>query len=109
MLVMKFGGTSVGAAAQIEAAARIVESQSALKPVVILSAMASVTDALLNAGDAAVQGNTRDRDDKLWEIRSKHDRAINELFKDRREASEAQEAIRPTWEEMQRSLRASPC
>jgi bifunctional aspartokinase / homoserine dehydrogenase 1 len=102
MLVMKFGGTSVGAAAQIEAAARIVESQSALKPVVILSAMASVTDALLNAGDAAVQGNTRDRDDKLWEIRSKHDRAINELFKDRREASEAQEAIRPTWEEMQK-------
>jgi aspartate kinase len=102
MLVMKFGGTSVGAVPQIETAARIVESQRSLKPVVILSAMAGVTDALLDAGDAAVQGRTQDRDDKLWEIRSKHDRAINELFKDRRAASDAHEAIRPIWEEMQK-------
>lgn len=99
---MKFGGTSVGAVPQIETAARIVESQRSLKPVVILSAMAGVTDALLDAGDAAVQGRTQDRDDKLWEIRSKHDRAINELFKDRRAASDAHEAIRPIWEEMQK-------
>jgi aspartate kinase len=102
MLVMKFGGTSVGGVAQIDGAARIVESALPSRPIVILSAMAGVTDALLNAGEAAVQGRTRDRDDKLWEIRSKHDKAINELFKDRRVAAEVQETLRPMWEEMQK-------
>ena len=102
MLVMKFGGTSVGAVEQIRTAARIVESAVPSGPIVILSAMAGVTDGLLTAGQAAVQGLTRDRDDKLWEIRSKHDRAINELFKERRVAAEVQETLRPLWEEMQK-------
>ncbi len=102
MLVMKFGGTSVGAVEQIHSAAKIVESARNSRPIVILSAMAGVTDALLNAGEAAVQGRTRDRDDKLWEIRSKHDRAINDLFKERRVAAEVQEVLRPIWEEMQK-------
>jgi aspartate kinase len=102
MVVMKFGGTSVGAVAQIDSAAGIVESMRSSRPVVILSAMARVTDALLNAGDAAVQGRTRERDDKLWEIRSKHDHAISELFKDSRVAADVQETLRPIWEEMQK-------
>ena len=102
MLVMKFGGTSVGGAEQIHAAARIVESVRSSEPIVILSAMGGVTDGLFEAGEAAVRGQTRDRDDKIWELRSRHDRAINELFKDRRQASEVQETIRPIWEEMQK-------
>ncbi len=99
---MKFGGTSVGGVQQIDTAARIVQSVRAEQPIVILSAMGGVTDALLNAGALAVQGRTHDRDDKIWEIRSRHDRAINELFKDRREAAEVQELLRPLWEEMQK-------
>src|SRR5690242_20233808 len=102
MLVMKFGGTSVGAAERVDAAARIVESVRNSRPIVILSAMGGVTDALLEAGEAAVHGRTRDRDDKVWEIRSRHDRAIHELFKDRRIAGEVQETLRPIWEEMQK-------
>jgi aspartate kinase len=104
MLVMKFGGTSVGAVPQIESAARVVASARASKPIVILSAMAGVTDLLLHAGEAAVQGRTRDRDDRIWEIRSKHDRAINDLFTDRRVAAEVQEMLRPIWEELQKVL-----
>ncbi len=102
MLVMKFGGTSVGAAEQIGIAAKIVESARSSRPIVILSAMSGVTDLLLTAGQAAVEGRTRDRDDKLWEIRSKHDRAINDLFKERKVAAEVQEVLRPIWEEMQK-------
>jgi aspartate kinase len=102
MLVMKFGGTSVGSVDQINSAARIVESSVSFQPIVILSAMAGVTDGLLDASDAAVQGRTQDRDDRLWEIRSKYERAIAELFKDRRVASELQETLRPIWEEMQK-------
>ena len=102
MVVVKFGGTSVGAAAQIEQAARIVHGMRDRKPIVVVSAMGGVTDALLQAGEAAVTGQTRQREDKLWEIRSRHDQAINKLFKDRAVAVSVQDTERVIWEEIQK-------
>jgi aspartate kinase len=102
MIVVKFGGTSVGAAQQIDQAARIVHSMRDSKPLVVVSAMGGVTDALLQAGEAAVTGQTRQREDKLWEIRGRHDQAINELFKDREIAVSVQETERVLWEEIQK-------
>jgi bifunctional aspartokinase / homoserine dehydrogenase 1 len=102
MLVVKFGGTSVGAAAQIDQAARIVYSLREAKPIVVVSAMGGVTDALLQAGEAAVSGQTRVREDRLWDIRSRHDQAINQLFKDRGTAADVQEIQRIIWEEVQK-------
>jgi aspartate kinase len=102
MVVVKFGGTSVGAVPQIDRAARIIESMRDSKPVVILSAMGGVTDLLLQAGEAAVSGQVQARDDKLWEIRSRHDQAINELFKDRSVAVALQDIERALWEEIQK-------
>src|SRR5438034_5685381 len=102
MVVVKFGGTSVGAVPQIDQAARIIHSMRDSKPIVVVSAMGGVTDALLQAGEAAVMGETRLREDKLWEIRSKHDQAINELFKDRSVAVELQDTERLLWEEIQK-------
>jgi|SRR5215213_1812752 len=46
-IVMKFGGTSVADAAAFENAARIVSAECAASPVVVVSAMSGVTDALL--------------------------------------------------------------
>jgi aspartate kinase len=102
MVVVKFGGTSVGAPAQIDQAARIVFGMREQKPIVVVSAMGGVTDALLQAGEAAVTGQTRVREDKLWEIRSRHDQAINELFKDRSVAVTVQDTERIIWEEIQK-------
>ena len=102
MVVVKFGGTSVGAPAQIDQAARIVYGMRERKPIVVVSAMGGVTDALLQAGEAAVTGQTRQREDKLWEIRSRHDQAINELFKDRTIAVSVQDTERIIWEEIQK-------
>ena len=102
MIVVKFGGTSVGAVPQIDRAARIIQSMRDSKPVVILSAMGGVTDLLLQAGEAAVSGQVQVRDDKLWEIRSRHDQAINELFKDRSVAVALQDIERTLWEEIQK-------
>src|SRR5438874_4804555 len=102
MIVVKFGGTSVGAGPQIDRAARIVQSMRHANPLVVVSAMGGVTDALLQGGEAAVTGQPRERDDKLWEIRSKHDQAINELFKDRGIAVAVQETERVIWEEIQK-------
>jgi aspartate kinase len=102
MIVVKFGGTSVGASPQIDQAARIVQSLYDRKPVVVVSAMGGVTDALLQAGEAAVTGQTMLRDDKLWDIRSRHDQAINQLFTDRDVAVSIQEMERSIWEESQK-------
>src|SRR5215510_1096068 len=102
MVVVKFGGTSVGAAPQIDIAARIIHSIRDRKPIVVVSAMGGITDALLQAGEAAVTGQTRLREDKLWDIRSRHDQAINQLFKDRDVAVAVQETARVPWEEIQK-------
>src|SRR5262245_61948238 len=102
MIVVKFGGTSVGAAPQIEQAARIVHSLRDRNPIVVVSAMGGVTDALLGAGQAALKGQTQLRDDKLWEIRSRHDQAINQLFSDRTVAISLQETESRIWDEIQK-------
>lgn len=51
---MKFGGTSVADAAAIENVARIVTTERAAFPVVVVSAMSGVTDALLTATPESV-------------------------------------------------------
>ena len=54
---MKFGGTSVGDAAAFERVISIVSSQAERRPVIVVSAMTKVTDALLNAFDIAKKGD----------------------------------------------------
>src|SRR5579863_6405963 len=49
MIVMKFGGTSVGGATQITCAARLIREQYDQQPVVVVSAISGVTDLLLEA------------------------------------------------------------
>ncbi len=58
-VVMKFGGTSVEDAPAILKVAKIVQSRIArgLRPVVVVSALAKVTDQLLAAGKAAGRGD----------------------------------------------------
>ena len=56
MIVMKFGGTSVESAEAIERAAKIVSSRRKRLPVVVVSAMAKVTDQLVSMGQKAASG-----------------------------------------------------
>ncbi len=80
MIVMKFGGTSVEDAAAIRRAAEIVKDRLADRPVVVVSAMAKVTDQLLAAGRAAATG---DRDQALaisQGLRDRHFRTAAELL-----------------------------
>ncbi len=56
VVVMKFGGTSVQDAPAIQRLIEIVRSRSAVRPIVVVSALARVTDQLLEAGQAAASG-----------------------------------------------------
>ena len=53
---MKFGGTSVGDVAAFERVFQVISTQSDKQPVVIVSAMTKVTDALLEAVEIAKKG-----------------------------------------------------
>jgi aspartate kinase len=55
-VVMKFGGTSVEDATAIRRLCRLVKRQSPQRPTVVVSALAKVTDQLLNAGWEAAAG-----------------------------------------------------
>src|SRR5689334_8445957 len=54
---MKFGGTSVGDVAAFERVMNVVSSQIDRYPVVVVSAMTKVTDALLAAFEIAKKGD----------------------------------------------------
>src|SRR5690349_21770657 len=80
MIVMKFGGTSVEDAKAIDRARAIVQERLPQKPVVVVSAMAKVTDALLAMGRAAGSGD-RDTALKLSRgLRERHYNAAGELL-----------------------------
>jgi aspartate kinase len=74
MIVMKFGGTSVEDAKAIDRTAAIVKKRVAKKPVVVVSAMAKVTDTLLKMAQAAGAG---DRDTALGLSRGLRERHYN--------------------------------
>jgi aspartate kinase len=57
VVVMKFGGTSVEDAAAIRRLISIVQSRRDAQAVIVVSALARVTDQLLEAGQAAANGH----------------------------------------------------
>ena len=56
MIVVKFGGTSVGGAEAIERAAEIVRGRLDRHPIVVVSALAGTTNALLAMAEQAARG-----------------------------------------------------
>ena len=56
MIVVKFGGTSVGDAAAIERATEIVRGRLSRRPLVVVSALAGTTNALLAIAEQAAKG-----------------------------------------------------
>ncbi len=57
MLVMKFGGSSLANAAQVQKALGIVRERLSRAPVIVCSAHKGITDMLIAAGKNALDGN----------------------------------------------------
>ena len=79
MIVLKFGGTSVGDASAIGRAASITRSRLPRRPVVVVSAMSGVTNALLLAARDAAHGNRAAADEALRSMRDRHMAALDAL------------------------------
>ena len=79
-IVMKFGGTSVGDAKAIERVTAIVRGRLAQRPVVVVSAMARVTDQLLQMARAAGSGDRKNALTLARELRERHYNTAGELL-----------------------------
>jgi len=80
MIVMKFGGTSVEDAKAIDRVASIVQGRLAQKPVVVVSAMAKVTDTLLTMARAAGAGERKTALKLCRSLQERHYNAASELL-----------------------------
>ena len=77
---MKFGGTSVGDAKSISRVAEIVRGRVPQRPVVVVSAMARVTDQLLQMARAAGAGDRKTALTLARELRERHYNTAGELL-----------------------------
>ncbi len=83
MIVMKFGGTSVGSAKAIREVAAVVAKAQPEQPVVVVSAMSGVTNTLL---DAAHRAHTRAAtpEDLVAPLAARHHEVLRDLRLNRR-------------------------
>jgi aspartate kinase len=81
LLVMKFGGTSVGSAERIEGAADLIAASARVRPTVaVVSAMSKVTDLLLDTLQKAENGDEAGLEANLLALRDKHLETCHKLL-----------------------------
>lgn len=82
---MKFGGTSMGSADRIRAAAALVREHQTQRPtVVVVSAMSKVTDLLLDTLRAAEHGDEQTVEANLATLVGRHAATCTDLLPGRR-------------------------
>jgi len=81
MIVMKFGGTSVETADRIRrSAALVADYADDQRIVVVVSALAKITDQILACANAAAGGDARTLHSLLGNIEERHHAVISDLF-----------------------------
>lgn len=102
---MKFGGTSVEGATAFKNAAGIVMDRQALRPVVVVSAMAGFTDALIASVGDAFRADHPEAPAALAKHFDRHLRVIETLLD--QEAARMRALVERSWNEIADLLRAS--
>jgi bifunctional aspartokinase / homoserine dehydrogenase 1 len=81
LLVMKFGGTSVGSAERMRASARLAAAERGKRPVaIVVSAMSRITDLLLATMRHAEAADHTGMETNLAALRARHEEACHELL-----------------------------
>lgn len=86
LLVMKFGGTSVGSAERMKASAGLAAREAGGRPVaIVVSAMSKITDLLLDTMRHAEGGDSAGIAKNLSELRERHRAACRDLLPESRQ------------------------
>ena len=80
MIVMKFGGTSVGDVSSITRLVEIVRTRLKRKPIVVVSAISKATDTLQNAARLSEKGELSSAKKLLKELEARHANICKELL-----------------------------
>jgi aspartate kinase len=104
MIVMKFGGTSVEDEKAIERAAQIVLRRLHERPVVVVSALAGVTDSLLAMSQAAAAGRIQEALKLLRPLRRRH-LAVLDVLMMKAPAEPVRDDVRTLLDSVQDMLR----
>lgn len=103
VVVLKFGGTSVEDAAAMRRMAHIVQSRIEGRPVVVVSALAKVTDQLLSAAQAAAEGKLDYSNAAVTGLRLRHQEIACELL-DAEECAHLRRAIEAEFEQLNAAI-----
>src|SRR3954464_5465114 len=108
LLVMKFGGTSVGNATAIAALAEITREQLVVwdRAVVVVSAMSGVTDLLIQGAQTAAGGDATSYKTIALRLREKHAAALAELVSAPEDVAATSPPIERLIDEFELLLRA---
>jgi len=83
VIVIKFGGTSVGDAERVANAIDIVAERRHLGPIVVVSALAGVTNDLVAATEAACAGDGERVEEIIDRVRQRHEDVAIRLVQQR--------------------------
>jgi aspartate kinase len=100
MIVMKFGGTSVGDAAAVSRAADIVAGRLAQKPVVVVSALGGATNALLAIAEQSANGHLIGALRGVQALRERHLRECDTLLAGSPAAAEVATELSAMFDEL---------
>jgi aspartate kinase len=100
VIVVKFGGTSVGDAEAIERAAEIVKSRLNRQPAVVVSALAGATDSLLAIGEQSAKGHLIGALRGVETLRDRHFEQCEKLLGTSGEGSEVASEMSASFDEL---------
>ncbi|MDP1890619.1 MAG: hypothetical protein Q8K55_06960, partial [Gemmatimonadaceae bacterium] len=100
MIVTKFGGTSVGDSAAIERTAAIVRGRLPRQPVVVVSALAGTTKALLDLAAQAAKGQFIVAIRGIEALRERHLGVVRDLLGDGEESGEVGAEVSMLFDEL---------
>ncbi len=96
MLILKFGGTSVGSAERIKNLAELTKSQES--KIVVLSAMSGTTNALVEISAALYEKNTSKAKELIDTLEKKYRTETKDLYKNETILQKAEELINSHFE-----------
>jgi aspartate kinase len=100
VIVVKFGGTSVGDAAAIRRTAEIVKSKLDRDPIVVVSALGGTTNALLAVGEQSAKGHLIGALRGVETLRDRHLRECEALLGESEEAMEIAAELSAMFDEL---------
>ena len=100
MIVVKFGGTSVGDAEAIERAAAIVKGRLDRHPAVVVSALGGATNSLLAIGEQSAKGHLIGALRGVETLRDRHFQQCEKLLGTSEEAADVAAEMSATFDEL---------